>query len=190
MFSNSILQQLCIVCTCTVLSRSVVSDSLRPRGLQPTRLLCPWGFARQEYWSGLPCLPPGDPPNPGIEPRSSALQADSSPAESQGNPSSGVGSQSLLQQFFLTQESNQGVLNCRWVLYQLSYQGSPCYQDFQGTKSIYFQHFFNNMENSKPQSRSYTILNGKGKSYLQRETKNTFMSYDNISEISQLLSSS
>ena len=47
-----------------------MSDSLRPSGLQPTRLLCPWGFSRQEYWSGLPCLPPGDLPKPGIEPRS------------------------------------------------------------------------------------------------------------------------
>ena len=53
---------------CVVLSRSVVSNSLPPRGLQPTRLLCPWVFSRQEYWSGLPCLPLGDLPNPGIEP--------------------------------------------------------------------------------------------------------------------------
>ena len=50
----------------TVLSCSVVSNSLRPHGLLPTRLLCPWGFSRQEYWSGLPCPPPGDLPNPGI----------------------------------------------------------------------------------------------------------------------------
>ena len=28
------------------------------------------GFSRQEYWSGLPCPPPGDLPNPGIEPES------------------------------------------------------------------------------------------------------------------------
>ena len=28
------------------------------------------GFSRQEYWSGLPCPPPGDPPDPGIEPTS------------------------------------------------------------------------------------------------------------------------
>jgi len=28
------------------------------------------GFSRQEYWSGLPCAPPGDLPNPGIEPKS------------------------------------------------------------------------------------------------------------------------
>ena len=32
---------------------------------------------------------------------------------------------SLLQQIFLNQESNQGLLHCRWILYQLSYQGSP-----------------------------------------------------------------
>ena len=31
-------------------------------------VLCPWGFSRQEYWSGLLCPPPGDLPNPGIEP--------------------------------------------------------------------------------------------------------------------------
>ena len=37
----------------------------------------------------------------------------------------GVGSLSLLQGIFLTQESNQGLLHCRWVLNQLSYQGSP-----------------------------------------------------------------
>ena len=39
------------------------------------------GFSRQEYWSGLLCPPPGDLPNPGIKPRSSALQADSLPSE-------------------------------------------------------------------------------------------------------------
>jgi len=33
------------------------------------------GFFRQEYWNGLPCLPPEDLPNPGIEPVSLALQA-------------------------------------------------------------------------------------------------------------------
>ena len=31
------------------------------------------GFSRQEYWSGLPCLPPGELPDPGIEPVSPAL---------------------------------------------------------------------------------------------------------------------
>ena len=43
------------------------------------------GFSRQEYWSGLPCPPPGDLPNPGID-RSPALQADSLPSEPRGKP--------------------------------------------------------------------------------------------------------
>ena len=37
----------------------------------------------------------------------------------------GVGSLSLLQGIFPTQELNQDLLHCRWILYQLSYQGSP-----------------------------------------------------------------
>ena len=41
----------------------------------------PMRFPRQEYWNKLPCLPPGDLPNPGIEPRSPALQADPLPSE-------------------------------------------------------------------------------------------------------------
>ena len=48
------------------------------------RLLCPWGFSRQEYWSGLPCPSPGDLPNPGIESRFPALQGDSLPSEPPG----------------------------------------------------------------------------------------------------------
>ena len=40
-----------------VLSRSVVSDSLQPCGWSSVRLLCPWGFSRQEHWGGLPCPP-------------------------------------------------------------------------------------------------------------------------------------
>ena len=44
------------------------------------------GFSRQEYLSGLPCPAPGDLPNPGIEPRPPALQADSLPTEPPGKP--------------------------------------------------------------------------------------------------------
>ena len=43
-------------------------------------------FFRQEYWSGLPCPPLGDLPNPEIKARSPALQEDSLPAEPQGKP--------------------------------------------------------------------------------------------------------
>ena len=64
----------------------VLSNSLQPHGLQATRLLCPWGFSKQEYWRGLPCPPPGDLPNPGIEPRSLTLQAHSLPFEPPGKP--------------------------------------------------------------------------------------------------------
>ena len=39
------------------------------------------GFSRKEYWSGLPFPSPGDLPDPGVEPRSPALQADSLPSE-------------------------------------------------------------------------------------------------------------
>ena len=94
----------------------------------------PWTVAllRQEYWSGLPCPPPGTLLNPGIEPRSPALQADSLLSEPPGKPkNTGVGSLSLLQRIYptqelnlsLTQELNQGLLHCRRILYQLSYQG-------------------------------------------------------------------
>ena len=70
--------------------------------------LCdPMEFSRLEYWSEWPFPSPGDLPNPGVEPRSPALQVDTSPAEPQGKPkNTGVGSISLLQWIFPTQESN------------------------------------------------------------------------------------
>ena len=60
-----------------MLSHSLMSNSLRPHGLEPTRLLCPWEFFRQEYWNGFLCPHPGDLSNRGMESRSPALQADS-----------------------------------------------------------------------------------------------------------------
>ena len=44
------------------------------------------GFSRQEYWSGLPFPSPGDLPDPGIEPRSPALQAEALTSEPPGKP--------------------------------------------------------------------------------------------------------
>ena len=44
------------------------------------------GFSRQEHWSGLPCPPPGDLPDPGIEPRSQLLLRDSLRSEPPGKP--------------------------------------------------------------------------------------------------------
>ena len=43
-------------------------------------------FSKQEYWSGLPFPSPRDLPNPGIEPRSPALQAGPLPSEPPGKP--------------------------------------------------------------------------------------------------------
>ena len=77
----------------------------------------------QEYWSGWLFPSPADLPHPGIKPRSPALLADSLPAEPQRKPkNTGVGSLSLLQQIFPTEESNWGLLHCRRILYQLSYE--------------------------------------------------------------------
>ena len=112
---------LCLVC---LVAQSCLT--LRPHGLQLTRLLCQWGFSKQEYWSGLPCPPLGDVPNSGIKPGSPHCGLDSLPSEPPEKPKNpGVGSLSLLHGVFSTQESNQGLLRCRRILYQLHYQGSP-----------------------------------------------------------------
>ena len=76
------LPMCCILCLVTQ-SCLTLCD---PHGLQPIRLLCPWGFSRQEYQSGLPYPPPGDLPNPGIKPRSSTLQVDFLPSEPARKP--------------------------------------------------------------------------------------------------------
>ena len=60
---------------CILSHFSHVQLSVTPWIVQPTRLLCPWDFSRQEYWSGLPFLSPGNLPNPGIESRSLASAA-------------------------------------------------------------------------------------------------------------------
>ena len=119
--SSHIQEVLC----CAVLSHSVVSDSVRPRGLQPSRLLCPWdspgkntgvdchaflqgifptlgsnpgllhcrqvlyhlshqGSPRILEWVTYPS--PRELPDPGVNPGSLVLQADSLPAELPGKP--------------------------------------------------------------------------------------------------------
>ena len=89
-------------------------------------IVCGILHARILEWVAWLFPSPGDLPNPWIEPRSPVLQADSLPAEPQKKPkNTGVGSLSLLQRIFPNQESNCGLLHCRWILYQLSYQESP-----------------------------------------------------------------
>ena len=106
-------------------------------------------FSRKEYWNGLPFPSPGDLLNPGIDPGSPALQADALLYEPPGNPEVKVTQScltlcdpmgytvqgvlqagipqwvSLLQWIFRTQGSNRILLNCRRILYQLSFQRSP-----------------------------------------------------------------
>ena len=78
------------------------------------------GFPRQEYWSGLPFPSPGNLPDPGIEPGSHALQADSLPSEPPGElQDTGVGSLSLLQGIILTELS-------LYILSKGSFQERKC----------------------------------------------------------------
>ena len=78
---GSSLEQTCV---CAQLA-SVVSNSVTPwtvaRQAPLSMRLC-----RQKYWSGLPCTPPGNLPNPGIKPRSPAMAGDSFNTEPPGKP--------------------------------------------------------------------------------------------------------
>ena len=92
------------------------APSVRARSLQSQTVArqapLSMGFPKPEYWSVLPCPLPGDLPNPGIEPRSPALQADSLPPEPPGKPEdTAVGSLSFLHRNFSTQESNPSLLS-------------------------------------------------------------------------------
>ena len=63
-----------------------MSDSLRVPWTVAYQAPPSMGFSRQECWSGLPFPSPGDIPDPGIEPRSPALWADTLPSEPPGKP--------------------------------------------------------------------------------------------------------
>ena len=94
----------------------VVSDSLQPQGLYN-----PWNSPGKNTGVGS-LSTPGDHLNLGIKSRSPTLQVDSVPAEPQVKPkNTSVGSLSLFQQIFPTQESNWALLYCRKILYQLSW---------------------------------------------------------------------
>ena len=85
------------VLCCAVLSCSVVSNSLWPQ--EPARLLSPWGFSRQEYWSGLPFPPLGDLSDSGIQPcllRLLLWQAGCLPLVPSGKPRKGFKTRQLL----------------------------------------------------------------------------------------------
>ena len=127
---------------------SGMSNSMRVKVKVSRVRLCvtPWTiesmeFSRPEYWSGFPS--PGDLPNPGIKPRSPALQAGFLPAKSNSvrphrrqpirllclwdfpGKNTSVGCHSLPQGIFPTQGSNLHVLHLQANSLPLSHQGSP-----------------------------------------------------------------
>ena len=81
------------VCILDTPGNQLPMEKSKSKSLSLDRLFAtPWTieymeFYRPEYWSGQPFPSPGDLPNPRIEPRSPALQADSLPAEPPGKPS-------------------------------------------------------------------------------------------------------
>ena len=74
-----------LVVVVVVFSCKVASDSESPWTVAHQGPLS-MGFSRQEYWSGLPFPSPGHLPDPGIKPRSPALQVNSLPLSHQGSP--------------------------------------------------------------------------------------------------------
>ena len=131
------------------LSRSVPSDSLQPHGLWPTRLLCPQGFSRPEHWSGLPCPTPGDLPDPGTEPRSAALQADSLPAEPPRKPTS-----SEIRWRWAGQTPSLGVVSNAQVIPMWSQVCKPSKQGWpQGTSRQLFKYKLQAKAQHRPSDR-------------------------------------
>ena len=87
------------------------------------------GFSRQEYWSGLPFPSPGDLSNPGIEPRSPALQPHSLPSEPPGKTLTFLILYSYLQMKLYTKEENRGLrfsLFFFWVVFSFTIVVSVC----------------------------------------------------------------
>ena len=101
-------------------SRSVMSDSLRLHGLYS-----PWNSqARILEWVAFPFSRVFSQPGDGTQ--VSCIAGGFFTRWATGKTKyTGVGSLSLLQRIFLTQELNWGLLHCRQILYQLSYDGSP-----------------------------------------------------------------
>ena len=141
-------------------------DSLPPHGHQAPPSV---GFSRQEYQSGLPFPSQGILPDPGIEPRSPALQMDTLPSSHQGSPNVKVKvAQSCLtlcnpwtiqstefsrpeywsgqpfpsQGIFPTQGSIPCLLHCRQILHQLSHKGSPTSLQGNTNQNFKIQHLY------------------------------------------------
>ena len=121
----------------SMLSYSVVSDSVRPHRRQPTRLPRPWDSPGKNTGVGchflLQCMKVKGESEvaqscPTLrDPMDCSLPGSSVHGDSPGK-NSGVGCHALLQGIFPTQGSNRGLPHCRRILYCLSHQGSPINQ--------------------------------------------------------------
>ena len=111
-----------------VLSRSAVSDSFATPSTLAYQAPLSMGIlqARLLEWMATPSFRASSRPRDGTQVFRIAGKFFSLHSEPPGKPqNTGVGSLSLLQGFFLSQEWNQGLLPCRWIPSQLSHQGSP-----------------------------------------------------------------
>ena len=128
------------VCVClSVCARSVVPDSLRPLwtvACQAPQAPLSVGFSRQEYWSGLPFPPPGDLPDPGIEPVSL-----SSPTLTGGSFTTSANWEDHLYVLFSHLRSSKWRWNSLWQklegrgLHTLHASGGSCEHCFTKTHS-------------------------------------------------------
>ena len=138
----SVKLYLTVVLTCISLmiseSHSVVSEYLSEyvseylsKYLRPHRLFNLWNSPGQNTGMGtFPISRGSSQPRDQIQVSHIAGRYFTSWATGEAK-NTGVGSLSLLQGNFSTQESNQGLLHCRRILYQLSYQGSPVISDVE-----------------------------------------------------------
>ena len=100
----------------------------------PARLFCPWDFPGKNTGVGCHFLLQGIFSTQGSN-QDSRIAGGCLPSEPPRKPmNAGVGSLSFFQGIFLIWESNQGLLHCTWVLYQLSCQGSPTFFNITHTK--------------------------------------------------------
>ena len=113
------------LCCCALLSHSVMSDSLQPHGLQPTRLLCPWDFPSKNTGVGCYFLLQGIFLTQGWNPAFPALALGFFPTKPPGK--SRINEHSVVNQLYLNkicvkkQISGCLRLEVRWNVYGISF---------------------------------------------------------------------
>ena len=108
-------------------------------------------FSRPGYWSGEPFSSPGDLPNPGIKPRSPALQTDSLPAEPQGKP---------LWPLMLTKiyVSNIFMVTYNWITLGWSQHGIASKRNRQTSKALENDEPFTVLQKSSKKIERYSYI--------------------------------